>query len=120
MNDKVVKLPSAGSASIVESMVDTDQSILHAIMAVDRARRNGSHHNSLPVVTVPVPSSVLIACPMTSPHQRQAHACPGCGHFGGIVQKAWSDTDPLPWATKYAVRCGFPLERGVSQMVVEP
>lgn len=120
MNEKVIKLPNTGPASLVEAMVDADRSILDAIIAVDRARRAGNHNNSLPVVQVTVPATVLIPCPLTVPHQRQARACACCGHFGGIVQKAWSDTDPIPWSQKYAIRCQHPIERTCSQMVVEP
>lgn len=120
MNDKVIKLPNTGPASLVEAMVDADRNILAAIMAVDQARRAGNHNNSLPVVQVSVPESVLIPCPLTVPHQRQARACAGCAHFGGIVQKAWSDTHHIPWSQKYAVRCQAPIERTCSQMVIEP
>ncbi len=119
MNDKVIKLPSIGRCNIVESMVDADKSILAAIMAVDHARRAGNHNNSLPVVNVPIPETVLMPCPLTTPHFRRATACKECVHFGGVVQKAWSDTHPIPWSQKFAIRCQSPIERNCAQAVVE-
>lgn len=104
--------------TIVEQMPDTDSSILVKIQETMKARANGNCDNSLPQVSVPIPDSVLIECPKALPNIRQAKYCEGCGCFNGIVQKSYSDTCALPWSHKYAVRCGFALERVTRQMVI--
>lgn len=89
--------------SIVEQAPDSDKEILKQMIHVGKQRRSGNHDNTLPIVDVKIPDSVLMACPKTNPHHRQAKNCIKCECFHGIVQKAWSDDDPLPWASKYAI-----------------
>jgi len=98
---------------------DTDESILHEIMRVDKERRSGNNHNSLPLVNVGIPLSVTIDCPIVRPMIRSAINCKKCEFFKGIVQTSWSDKEEISWSHKYAVRCGFILERKTRQIVAE-
>lgn len=106
------------NVKIIDQMPDTDKAILAEIKNIDQQRRMGSHDNSLPIVEVKPPPSVVIECPLTSPNLRQAVNCLSCNYFHGIAQKAWSDTHVLAWSAKYTVRCGRIIERTTRDMVI--
>ncbi len=96
---------------------DLDKKTLHEIRATDAKRRAGDYNNSLPVVSVEIPASVVIDCPLVRPHKIQAMECQACAHFCGVVQAAWSDEAAIPWDAKYAIICAKPLERKTSMIV---
>lgn len=101
------------------NLFDTDQTVLHQIQEVDKQRRLGNNNNSLPIVKVAIPQSITIDCPLVRPMLLQARQCQGCEYFKGIAQTAWSDEAQIPWEHKYAIRCGFVLERKTRQLVTE-
>lgn len=100
-------------------LFDSDLGILDQIQKVDLERRRGVNDNSLPIVDVGIPQTIIIDCPIVRPMSRYANKCQECAYFNGIVQTAWSSDEEIPWPAKYAIRCGFILERKTRQMVIE-
>lgn len=96
---------------------DTDAKILNEIKRVNMERSAGNWDNQLPSVSVDIPDGVKLPCPKYGRRDVSMKKCSECDHFGGIVQKAWSDDGPMPWDSKYAVLCKMPLERTVTMLV---
>jgi len=98
---------------------DTDVEILRQMQEVGSKRKAGDWENSLPVVEVGIPQTVTIDCPLVRPYERFAVNCEKCAHFQGVVQVSWDNKHALDWSQKYAVRCGWALERKTRQLVIE-
>lgn len=92
-------------------VVDTDPTRLAEIKAVSSARAGGDCNNMLPRVDISIPGSVVLTCPMAKQHLSQAKNCIGCEHFNGIVQTGYNDEYVMQWDHKYAISCGFPVDR---------
>ena len=90
---------------------DTDTGILEAIKTVNRARGSGDFNNMLPIAQVAIPQSVVISCPLAKQHLSQAKNCVDCNHFNGIVQTGYNDESVSQWDHKFAISCGFPVDR---------
>lgn len=100
-------------------LFDTDVSVLDEIKRVDNERRSGNSNNSLPIVDVAIPQTIAMDCPLVRPFMCYASNCKKCEYFKGIVQKGWDDKNEMAWSAKYAIRCGYVLERSTRQMVIE-
>lgn len=107
------------TAEPLTRLYDDDLAILEQIKLVSSERQNGRNDNALPVVDVIIPQTVAIDCPLVRPMMRYANQCKKCKYYDGIAQTAWSKDEPIPWSSKYAIRCGFILERKTRQMVIE-
>lgn len=113
------EIQKKGTAAISNfDLPDSNREILDELKLVDQQRRMGKHDNHLPIVDVKIPPSELIECPLTRPNVRQALQCKSCNNYRGVVQKAWDDKHVIPWSGKYAIRCGFILERRTISMVI--
>ena len=91
--------------------IDTDKKVLEHIMQVSDQRSNGNFNNMLPVVNIPVPDSVLINCPLDRRDLHRAKNCDVCTWFNGVVQTAYNDENEMRFKEKYAISCGFPVDR---------
>ena len=107
------------TVEVPTKLYDDDRAILEQIRAANLARQSGDHSVDLPVVDVAIPQTVAIDCPLVRPMMRYASQCKTCEFYDGIAQTAWSDDQVIQWSAKYAIRCGFVLERKTRQMVIE-
>jgi len=98
------------------SNIDTDPKRLNEIISVTKQRGIGNFNNMLPVVDVKIPDSVLIDCPMARVMLSQAKGCGHCEHFNGIVQTIFNDEYEMLWDQKFAISCGFPVDRKCKSM----
>ncbi len=99
-----------------DGIIDKNESILHDIRGVNRQRAAGNYDNTLPIVKVDIPPSVVISCPMARDHLSQAKACTTCRHFKNIVQIAYNDEQRMRWDVKYSISCKFPVDRKCSSV----
>jgi len=100
-------------------LFDTDESILNEIMRADKKLRSGNLNALFPIVDVFIPQTITIDCPTARPMLCSANKCKECTFFKGVVQTAWSDDQEIAWSAKYAIRCGFELDRKTRQLVIE-
>ena len=113
MNEEEIKLNDASL-----SLPDMDLSILEEMKEVAKQRGQGDWNNSLPQVNVNIPASIVIDCPKVKSGLIQAKSCKSCPHFVSVVQISFNDKVPLPWPARYAIRCGWALERKCNVLVI--
>ncbi len=99
--------------------IDKDKKILENIQRVSRQRGSGDYDNMLPLVSNDIPPSVVISCPLARQHLRQAMQCVQCAFFNGVVQTAYNDEYAMSWDSKYAISCGFPVDRKCVSVCIE-
>jgi len=99
--------------------IDNDLSVLEKIRSVDRLRGSGDFNNMLPVVKNAVPSNVLISCPAARRMMSQAKSCTGCQWYNGTVQTTYNDESEMLWSDKFAISCGFPMDRKCISFSIE-
>jgi len=99
--------------------IDSDLRLLEDIKAISAQRGAGNFNNMLPIVIVPIPNSVLISCPLARKQLRQGKVCIKCEHFNGVVQTTFNNEYEMPFEDKYAISCGFPVDRKLIGMSVE-
>lgn len=98
------------------SNIDIDLKRLDEIQKINSLRAGGDCDNMLPVVDILIPDSVIIDCPMARGMLQQAKGCPSCKNFNGIVQTGFNDEYEMQWDHKFAVSCGFPVDRKCASM----
>ena len=93
------------------SNIDTDKEILEKIMEVSDQRSMGNFNNMLPVAVVDIPINILRNCPMERRELHRVRNCKGCAWFNGVVQTTYNDKTEMQFNEKYAINCGFPVDR---------
>jgi len=97
-------------------MIDSKPEILEQIKEVDTKRKAGDFDNMLPLANVVIPQTVILRCPVIGQRWTQALVCATCTHFKGIVQTSYDDKNEIPWDLKFAISCGYPLDRKCSSI----
>ena len=100
-------------------MIDKNLQVLDDIKQVTKLRALGNFNNMLPLAVIIIPDSVVISCPMARQHLSQAKKCCSCSHFNGIVQTTFNDECEMQWDHKYAISCGFPVDRKCITVCIE-
>jgi len=116
MNEKTVPLHSGMSLQL---NIDTDNTVLDFLTEINSKRASGDFNNMLPVVEVAIPDGVVISCPMARQSLLRVKNCLKCTQFNGVVQIAFNDKHPMQWDHKYAISCGFPVDRRCSSIFVD-